>query len=136
MFLFAIFYISGLHKSWDAPSFPLKTYLFTYRGLLALTLSTVLIGYVDLGWGSMFIAVLIAAAKATLIALFFMHALVEKKLVSRDRRPMVWFLILVSLTLGDYITRGWVSLGGNSPEYGEVGCTALGHSWVTQCPPH
>jgi cytochrome c oxidase subunit IV len=97
----------------SGPSMSLKTYLFTYVGLLALTLSTVLIGYVDLGWGSMFVAVLIAAAKATLIALFFMHALIEKKLVWLViAGALVWFLILVSLTLGDYITRGWVPFPG------------------------
>jgi cytochrome c oxidase subunit 4 len=91
----------------------LKTYLLTYLGLLALTLSTVLIGYVGLGWGSMFVAVLIAAAKATLIALFFMHALIEKKLVWLViAGALIWFLILISLTLGDYITRGWLPFPG------------------------
>ncbi len=93
----------------SGPAVSLKAYLLTYAGLLVLTLSTVLIGYVDLGWGSMFVAVLIAAAKATLIALFFMHALVEKRLVWLViAGAVIWFLILVSLTLGDYITRGWV----------------------------
>ncbi len=78
-----------------------------------MTLSTVLIGYIDLGWGSMFLAVLIAAMKATLVALFFMHALVEKKLVWLViAGALVWFLILVSLTLGDYITRGWLPFPG------------------------
>ena len=97
----------------SGPTVSLRTYLFTYAGLLALTLSTVLIGYVDLGWGSMFIAVLIAACKATLIAMFFMHALVEKKLVWLViAGAFVWFLILVSLTMGDYITRGWVPFPG------------------------
>lgn len=97
----------------NGPSVSLKAYLLTYAGLLALTLSTVLIGYLDLGWGSMFLAVAIAAAKATLIALFFMHALVEKKVVWLViAGAMVWFLILVSLILGDYITRGWLPFPG------------------------
>ena len=96
-----------------APAFSAKSYVLTYVGLLALTLSTVLIGFLDLGWGSMFVAVTIATAKATLIALFFMHALVEKKLVWLViGGALVWFLILVSLTLGDYITRGWVPFPG------------------------
>ena len=90
-----------------------KSYLFTFLGLLALTLSTVLIGFVNLGWGSMFVAVLIALAKATLIACFFMHALLEKKLVKLViAGSILWFLILVTLTAGDYITRGWVAFGG------------------------
>jgi cytochrome c oxidase subunit IV len=97
----------------SGPTVSLRTYLFTYAGLLALTLSTVLIGYVDLGWGSMFIAVLIAACKATLIAMFFMHALVEKKLVWLViAGALVWFLILISLTMGDYFTRGWLPFPG------------------------
>ncbi len=93
----------------SGPPVSLRAYLLTYAGLLALTLSTVLIGYIDLGWGSMFVAVVIAAAKAALIALFFMHALVEKKLVWLViAGSVIWFLILVSLTFGDYITRGWL----------------------------
>jgi cytochrome c oxidase subunit 4 len=95
------------------PAVSIRTYVFTYLGLLALTLSTVLIGYIDLGWGSMFVAVLIAAAKATLIALFFMHVLVEKKIVWLViAGALIWFLILVMLTMGDYITRGWVPFPG------------------------
>ena len=88
----------------SGPAISTKTYVFTYIGLLTLTLSTVLIGYIDLGWGSMFIAVLIAAAKATLIALFFMHALVEKKIIWLIiAGSLIWFLILVMLTMNDYI---------------------------------
>jgi len=90
-----------------------KIYLRTFAGLLALTLTTVLIGFLDLGWGSMFIAVAIALAKATLIACFFMHALLEKKLVKLViAGAILWFLILVTLTVGDYLTRGWLGFGG------------------------
>ena len=90
-----------------------KTYVLTYLGLLTLTLSTVLIGYLNLGWGSMFVAVAIATMKASLIAMFFMHALVEKKLARLViSGALLWFLILVTLTLGDYITRGWVPYPG------------------------
>ncbi|MFN7996189.1 MAG: cytochrome C oxidase subunit IV family protein [Bryobacteraceae bacterium] len=90
-----------------------KTYVLTYVALLALTLTTVLVGFVDLGWGSMFMAVFIATLKASLIAAFFMHALVEKKLVVVViAGALVWFLILVTLTVGDYITRGWLPFPG------------------------
>jgi cytochrome c oxidase subunit IV len=95
------------------PAISARTYVFTYIGLLTLTLSTVLIGFLNLGWGSMFLAVAFATAKASLIALFFMHALVEKKLVWLViAGALVWFVILVTLTLGDYITRGWVPFPG------------------------
>ena len=90
-----------------------KTYFLTFGALLGLTLATVLLGFVDLGWGSMFLAVAIATAKATLIASFFMHALFENKMVAIViAGSLIWFLLLVSLTLGDYITRGWLSFPG------------------------
>ena len=95
------------------PVVAVKTYVLTYVALLALTLSTVLIGFLDLGWGSMFVAVAIALAKATLIACFFMHALLEKKLIKLViAGAILWFLILVILTSGDYLTRGWLGFGG------------------------
>lgn len=90
-----------------------KTYLAAYVALLALTLSTVLVGYLDMGWFSMFVAVLFAMAKATLIASFFMHALYEKMTIRVViAGAMLWFLILVTLTMADYITRGWLPIAG------------------------
>lgn len=90
-----------------------KTYVLTFVALLALTLTTTLIGFIDLGWGSMFVAVTIALAKATLIACFFMHALLESKVVKLViAGAILWFLILVTLTVGDYVTRGWLGFGG------------------------
>ncbi len=95
------------------PTFSAKAYLLTYAALLCLTLSTVLIGYLNLGWGSMFLAVAFATFKATLIAAIFMHALLGSKLVKLVLAgAILWFLILVTLTLGDYITRGWLPIPG------------------------
>ncbi len=83
-----------------------KTYLLTFAGLLGLTMLTVLLGMIDMGRLSMVVAVTIAAAKATLIATFFMHALYETKLVRIFvAGGVIWFLILVSLTMMDYLTR-------------------------------
>jgi len=96
------------------PVVSIKTYTLTFLSLLALALATTLIGFVNLGPFSMVIAVTIAAAKATLIASFFMHALYESKVVRVILSGgIIWFLIMVTLTLGDYMTRGWVlPLGG------------------------
>jgi len=95
------------------PIIPARTYLLTWAGLLALTLLTSLLGLVDMGQFSVIVAVLIAAIKASLIAAFFMHALYESKLVwAILGGGLVWFLILFSLTLGDYITRGWLPVPG------------------------
>lgn len=87
-----------------------KTYLFTWLGLLALTLLTTLISFLDLGPFSMVIAVAIAVAKASLIVLFFMHAFYEFKLVRVIvAGGIIWFLILTGLTMNAYISRGWLS---------------------------
>jgi cytochrome c oxidase subunit IV len=90
-----------------------KIYVWTYLALLALTLSTVLVGYVDLGWFSMFVAVAFAVIKATLIASFFMHALYEKVIIRlMIGGALLWFTILVTLTMTDYITRNWLPIPG------------------------
>lgn len=90
-----------------------RIYVWTYLALLALTLSTVLVGYVDLGWFSMFVAVAFAVIKATLIASFFMHALYEKVIIRlMIGGALLWFIILVTLTMSDYITRNWLPIPG------------------------
>ncbi len=77
--------------------------------MLALTLVTTLLGFLDLGPFSMLIAVLIAALKGMLIVAIFMHALHEHKEVHVIIvGGVVWLTILFSLTIGDYITRGWL----------------------------
>lgn len=87
----------------------IKTYTFTWLSLLVLTLITTLVGFVDLGVFTMIIAVGIATLKAAIIAAIFMHALLEAKLVKVViAGGVVWFLILVTLTMSDYITRGWI----------------------------
>ncbi len=95
------------------PTISRKTYALTWLGLLALTLITTLIGFLNLGPFTMIFAVAFAALKASLIAAFFMHALFEAKLVRVViAAGVLWFLILTSLTLGDYITRGWLPFPG------------------------
>lgn len=94
-------------------SVSVKTYAFTLIALLALTLLTSLLGLVDLGKFSFIAGVAIAAVKASLIACFFMHALYEKKLIRVIMAGgVIWFLIMISLTLGDYLTRGWMPYPG------------------------
>jgi cytochrome c oxidase subunit IV len=90
-----------------------RTYIFTLLALLALTLLTSLLALVDLGRFSFVAGVAIAAIKASLIASFFMHALYETKLVRVVMAGgVIWFLIMISLTLGDYLTRGWFPYPG------------------------
>jgi cytochrome c oxidase subunit 4 len=90
-----------------------RTYAFTLVALLALTLLTSLLALVDLGKFSFIAGVAIAAVKASLIAAFFMHALYETKLIRVVMvAGVIWFLIMISLTLGDYFTRGWLPFPG------------------------
>ena len=90
------------------PAVSRKTYLLTFVGLLALTLLTTLLGFIDMGPFSTIVALVLAAAKASLIAAFFMHALYESALVRVAMAGgLVWFLILITLTISDYIGRGW-----------------------------
>lgn len=51
----------------------LRTYTVVYFLLLALLVLTVLAAKVDFGWVALLVAMGIATAKATLIAIYFMH---------------------------------------------------------------
>jgi cytochrome c oxidase subunit 4 len=93
----------------SAPTVSRKTYLLTFLSLLALTLLTTLLGFVDMGPFNTVVALLIAAVKASLIAAFFMHALYESKLVRVVLAGgVIWFLILISITMTDYMSRNWM----------------------------
>lgn len=95
------------------PVLSVKQYALTWVALLALVLITTLIAMLDLGPFTMIIAITIAATKASLVAAFFMHALYESKLVRIILAGgILWFLIMVSLTLGDYVSRGWLPIPG------------------------
>ena len=90
-----------------------RRYLQTYVALLILTAGTTFAAYLDKGWSAALVAILFALAKAVLIASVFMHVLYEGKLVKLViAGAVVWFVILISLTLNDYITRGWLGFEG------------------------
>lgn len=90
-----------------------RTYVFTWIALLVLALLTTLIGMLNLGPFNMIIAITIATLKASLIAAFFMHALYEGKVVRIILAGgVIWFLIMVTLTLSDYESRGWLAWPG------------------------
>lgn len=81
-------------------------YLAVFGGLVALTALTVAAASVDLGGLNVPLAVGIAGAKATLVALFFMHvrhAPKASKLFSAA--GFFWLLILLALTFADLETR-------------------------------
>lgn len=90
-----------------------RTYLFTWLSLLGLTLLTSLLALVDTGRMSLIIGLLIAGVKALLIVGFFMHVFYDSKLIRVVvAGGITWLLILITLTLLDYGTRGWLPFPG------------------------
>ena len=74
--------------------------------LLLLTLSTYLLALVDLGVGNLIAALVIAAAKASLIILYFMHARYSDALTRiAIGAALLWFSVLLALTMSDYVSR-------------------------------
>jgi cytochrome c oxidase subunit 4 len=74
-------------------------------GLLALTVAA---AEVDLGRWSFVAALVIAAAKAALVVLYFMHVRYSPRLVwLAAAAGFFWLSIMVALALSDYTTRDW-----------------------------
>ena len=87
-----------------------QTYLAVFAALAALTVLTVAVSFVELhGALHVGVALLIATAKALLVALFFMHVLYSKRLVWLVAcAAILWLGILFALTFSDYISRNWL----------------------------
>ncbi len=88
-----------------------KVYVRTCIALLALLALTWMIAYVNLGPFNLIVALAVAISKAIVIALFFMHIKGSSRILHLAAvAGVIWLLIMISLTLGDYSTRGWVPL--------------------------
>jgi cytochrome c oxidase subunit 4 len=87
----------------------IRVYVIIYIALLLLLALTVEAARHDLGQWNFAVAVLIAAVKALLIALFFMHVLKSSSLVKLVVvAGLFWLGIMFSLSLADYWTRSWL----------------------------
>ena len=85
-----------------------KIYIAVFVTLLALTLITTLVSFLDMGFLNTPVALLIAGIKMTLVVLFFMHLFYTGRLSQTIAIAGVfWFLIFVAFTVGDYMTRPW-----------------------------
>ncbi len=95
------------------------TYLAILLTLLVATGLTVWASYVDLGewriawlgitlfWNPV-VALAIACTKMTLVVLFFMHVKYSQKLTKLTVASGFFvFLVLISMTLTDYMSRAW-----------------------------
>jgi len=89
-----------------------KVYVRTCIALLVLLAATWVIAYIDLGPFNLIAALAIGITKAIMIALFFMHVRGSSRVLHLAAvAGVTWLLILISLTLSDYFSRGWVPLG-------------------------
>ena len=91
-----------------------KTYLLVWAGLMCLTGLTAGVSFINLHQWSAPVAMAIAAVKALLVALFFMHLRYEKQKVvwAFAVASVFWLSIMLVLSMTDYITRGFIPVPG------------------------
>lgn len=85
-----------------------KVYLLIFAALLIFTAITVAAAFVEMGPFNPIIALAIACTKAVLVVLYFMHIRYSSKLMKLTVTSGVFmFLVLISMTLADYMSRAW-----------------------------
>lgn len=95
---------------------PIRVYLLTFLALMALMVLTAFLSTVPMGHDvNTFIALLIAAVKATLVLLFFMHLKYESYVLSTVVfvAGLFWLLIFFGLTIIDYASRMKLGIPGH-----------------------
>src|SRR5713226_5719773 len=86
-----------------------KPYFMVWAALMIFTGLTVWVAGLNLGPFNDVAALVIAFTKATLVVLIFMHVAHSSRLTKLTVvSGLVWLAIMISLTLGDYVTRGWL----------------------------
>ena len=91
---------------------PTRIYYTIFGILMLCTYLTVQIAFFDLGAFNVVAALTIAVFKATLVVLFFMHVKYSTRLTwAVVVGSIFWLGILLALTMGDYLTRGWRTYG-------------------------
>jgi cytochrome c oxidase subunit 4 len=91
---------------------PKRIYYTIFVILMFCTYLTVQIAFFDLGPLNVIGALTIAVFKAALVVLFFMHVKYSTRLTwAVVAGSIFWLGILLALTMGDYLTRGWRTYG-------------------------
>ena len=86
-----------------------RIYVRVWMALMLLLLATWGLARIDLGPFNTVAALTISISKMLLVVLFFMHGRYEKPITwIFITAGLIWFLIMVDLTLSDYLTRGVV----------------------------
>jgi len=101
---------------------PKSTYYTIFGALMACTTLTVIAAFIDLPANLNFpVALAIAIFKATLVVLFFMHVKYGSRLTKLIVGAAFFFLgILLSLTMADYLSRGWFTAPNGSTAAGAI----------------
>ena len=85
-------------------------YFAIFGALLLLTATTVGVSLIDLGPFNTIVALVIAAIKATLVVLFFMHVRYSPRMIGLTIfAGLLWLALLIGLTLTDYLSRSWIA---------------------------
>jgi cytochrome c oxidase subunit 4 len=83
-----------------------KNYLTIWGALMALLFLTWAVSRFNLGPLNLVVALAIAIAKMALVILFFMHVRYSSRVTWLFvAAGFIWFLIMIDLTLSDYLTR-------------------------------
>ncbi len=86
---------------------PLRTYFTIFGALMAGTALTVFIAFQDLGPMNTVVALTIAAIKALLVVLYFMHVKYSSRLTwVFAAAGFLWLVLMIGLTMADFDTRG------------------------------
>ena len=108
---------------------PKSAYYAIFAALMVLTAITVGVAFVNLGAFNFPVAIGIAITKATLVILFFMHAKYSSSLTKLFVGMSFFFLlIMLTLTLTDYMSRGLKTYPG--------GAAGAGYGVRTAAPAH
>jgi cytochrome c oxidase subunit IV len=89
---------------------PVSLYLIIFGALMVGTILTVVVAKFDLGPLNNIVMLTVASAKALLVVLYFMHVRWSSRLTwVVAASGFLWLMILFSLTMADYVSRGWVT---------------------------
>jgi cytochrome c oxidase subunit 4 len=89
------------------------TYALVFLALIAATVITTAVAFVDLGAFSVVVAQAIAICKMLLVVLFFMHVRHSTKLTKLVLLGgVLWFFILIGMTYTDFGSRTWMGVPG------------------------
>jgi cytochrome c oxidase subunit 4 len=85
-------------------------YVYVYVALLIGTIITIFAADVDMGLFNPVVALAIASTKMVIVILFFMHVKYQSNLVRMTVAcGFFTFIVLITMTLTDYMSRAWGS---------------------------